>query len=136
MSNIKASVVAENLGETFSTKITVDHHHFLSDESVEVGGQDLAPDPITYLCGALASCTAITLRMYVQRKGWNVPKINVKVNLIKSDPNTRGNNEFYVTVSHSGNLSEEQQARILHIAKACPIHRLLTNPNEITTVVQ
>ena len=136
MANIIASAVAENQGESYSTQITAGQHQFLADEPLETGGKDVAPDPMNYLCAALASCTAITLRMYVQRKGWEVPQITVQVNLIKSAERTTVNNEFYVTVSHSGNLSEEQQARILHIAKACPVHRLLTKPSELITVVQ
>lgn len=79
MTNIIATAEAENRGESYLTQINVDQHDLTADEPIEVGGKDLGPDPMNYLCAALGSCTAITLRMYVQRKGWDVPKINVKV---------------------------------------------------------
>lgn len=83
---------------------------------------------------SLASCTAITLRMYADRKGWPVPEISVTVNLVKGTDMPSGNNTFYSEVSWKGELTPEQEKRLMEIAKACPIHRLLTKPSDVITI--
>jgi putative redox protein len=75
--------------------------------------------------------------MYIQRKQWQVDAINVKVNMVKGDQNPTGVNTFHSEIAITGNLDEAQQQRIIHIAKACPISKLLQKQNEVvTTVVQ
>ena len=108
----------------------------MADESEVVGGKNLGPAPGDYLCMALASCKAMTLRMYAQRKKWNVDIINVKVNLKKGDQLLSGINTFYSDITVTGNFDEEQQQRMLHIAKACPISRLLRKQNEVITILR
>lgn len=54
---------------------------FISDEPQSSGGKDMGPDPYTLLLSSLASCTLVTLRMYIDRKGWNIPSISVNVNM-------------------------------------------------------
>ena len=64
-------------------KCTVEWRHgkFIADESESLGGKDKGPDPTTLLLSSLATCTLATLRMYIDRKGWDVPKIAVSVNV-------------------------------------------------------
>ena len=127
---------AENRGGMYETLVTSGAHTFVADELPELGGKDLGPDPFGYLCGALASCTAITLRMYAGRKDWELPVIRVRVELQKDSDGASGNSRFHTVVTCSGELTEEQEARLLYIARACPVHRLLSHASSITTVLE
>lgn len=111
-------------------------HNVTADEPLKNNGADLGPAPGDLLCMSLASCTAITLRMYVQRKGWNVDEFIVSVNLVKGTETASGNNTFYCSVKWKAELTEAQEKRILEIAKACPIHRLLTKQSDVITVTE
>ena len=80
---------------------------------------------------SLASCTAITLRMYADRKQWNVSKIKVEVASEKMDNKTFFKREILI----EGDIKEDQRQRLLQIANSCPVHRVLTNPIEISTIL-
>lgn len=80
---------------------------------------------------SLASCTAITLRMYADRKQWTVSEIVVTVNMEKQENKT----VFTKSITLSGNLDETQRNRMITIAKACPVHQTLTHPIEINTIL-
>jgi putative redox protein len=115
--------------DQYKTELTMDTHTILADEPRELGGEDLAPSPGDYLRASLASCTAITLRMYANRKGYNVQRIEVKVRSEKLEDKT----VFHAEVHIEGNIDEAVRKRMLQIAKACPIHKVLTHPIEIET---
>ena len=76
MSNFAVAVTKD----TLTTQVSTPNHIGLTDEPIEIGGQNKGPSPYDLLIGALASCTAITLRMYIDRKGWDVQRIRVRVN--------------------------------------------------------
>ena len=128
-------VEAENTGVQFTTSLKSNQFEYLADEPVSMGGKNLGPSPGDYLCMALASCEAMTLRMYIQRKQWDVETINVKVSLSKRDQSPSGVNTFYSEISVKGNIDDEQLQRMLHIAKACPFSRLLQKQNKIETTL-
>lgn len=115
--------------ERYRTEIFDDTHKFLADEPVELGGKDLAPAPGDFLRASLASCTAITLRMYADRKKFPVEKIEVKVGTESRDGKTIFHRKIYIT----GSLDNAQRERMLDIANACPIHKVLVNPIEMIT---
>ena len=94
-----------------------------------MNGTNLGPAPEEFLMVSLASCTAITLRMYANRKNWPVDRIKVEVNFKKIDNKTIFNSEILL----EGLLDDEQRSRLLQIAKVCPVHKTLTNPIEINT---
>src|SRR5690606_35166608 len=100
-----------------------------ADEPAELGGTDTAPTPPEYLMSALASCTAITLRMYADQKKFEVSKIKVQVTYSKEQYKSL----FTVDVSFEGNLNEVQKKRFLEIAGMCPVHKILNNPIQIET---
>ena len=135
MNNIKfiGTAEAENNGAQFTTKMQTNGFDFVADEPKVLGGKNLGPAPGDYLCMALASCKAMTLRMYVQRKQWKVDTIKVKVNLKKGGQLPSGINTFYSDITVTGDFDEDQQQRMLHIAKACPVSRLLRKQNEVIT---
>ena len=136
MSNVLASVKAHNEADILKTTLQAEAFSLVADEPLVYGGQDLGPSPADYLCMALASCQAITLRLYARRKAWSLDAIDVKVDFIKAADAPSGNNSFYVEIALKGNMDAEQRARLLEIAKACPIHRLLGKPVEVITKLQ
>jgi putative redox protein len=136
MSKIIATAEVVNKSESYTSGIQVNQHSLIVDEPLEKGGEDLGPAPGDYLCAALASCKAITLRMYVQRKQWNVDEIKVDVNLMLGTQMSSGNNTFYCQINFKGDLDDEQQKRLLVIANSCPLHRLLSKPSDIVTTIR
>ncbi len=116
----------------YKTELIAANHHLIADEAEEVNGTNLGPAPGQYLMLALASCTAITLRMYADRKQFSLDKIRVEVASEKVDNKTVFTRHIYL----EGNLEEAQQDRLLQIANACPVHKTLTNPIEIKTEIK
>ncbi len=135
MSKIIATAEVTNKGDRYTSKVQVNQHSLTVDEPLEKGGEDLGPAPGDYLCAALASCKAITLRMYVQRKQWNVDEIKVSVNLVSAAQMPSGNNTFYCNINFKGELNDEQQKRLLVIANSCPLHRLMSKPSDLVTEI-
>ncbi len=127
-----AKVSAQIQPEKYVVKIdTPTGNSILSDQKEEAEGNDLGLDPKELLSASLAACTTVTLRMYVDHKGWDVQDINVEVSLeyLKEENITK----IHSVVNVIGNLDEKQRARILSVAKSCPVHKILTNPIEIQT---
>ena len=115
----------------YRTELIASGKTVIADEPEELGGAGSGPAPGEFLMISLASCTAITLRMYADRKRWHVSTIKVEVDSEKIDNKTL----FNMEVSLQGDLEEDQRQRLLQIAKACPVHKVLTNPIEINTVL-
>jgi putative redox protein len=113
----------------FRTELIASGKTVIADEPEELGGTNSGPAPGEFLMISLASCTAITLRMYADRKKWDVSKIKVEVASEKMDNKTFLKRE----ISLEGNLDEDQRQRLLQIANSCPVHKVLTNPIEINT---
>lgn len=133
--NMLASVSASNTGDIYKTEITSGDHVLVADEPLAFGGSASGPAPADYLCMALASCKAITIRMYVQRKGWQLDDVKVKVDFVKADQTITGLHTFFCEIILVGNLSEEQRERVLQIARACPVEKLLSKPNNVLTIM-
>jgi putative redox protein len=107
----------------FSHAISIRDHQLTVDEPRERGGEDEGPNPEELLAASLASCTAITMEMYAQRKGWDVGSIEVDVEFT---PAERGcPTKFGLVLRFPADLSEEQVASLRVIAAKCPIHRTL-----------
>lgn len=106
-------------------------HLFGADEPVEQGGQDTAPAPDELLEASLASCTAITLRMYADRKQWSLDGVEVEVTLERVE----GKTVFTRNITLKGNLDTEQKERLLQIAKLCPVSKTLVGSIEINTSI-
>lgn len=115
----------------YVTELRTETHTVVADEPQDKGGKDLGPSPGDLLRMSLASCTAITLRMYANRKKMDVRKIEVMV----SSNDLEGKTRFHVTVEITGELNDEQHKRMLQIANACPVHKILTNPIKIETAL-
>ncbi|MBO9634676.1 MAG: OsmC family protein, partial [Chitinophagaceae bacterium] len=98
---------------------------FVADEPVRSGGKDSGPDPYTLLLSSLATCTLVTLRMYIERKGWDVPQITVNVNMFQSKKDEENITVFDRDIQFTGDLTLEQKDRLLEIAAACPVSKIL-----------
>lgn len=125
---VAVAVISE---EIYRTELKVRNHTLIADEPEEVGGKNLGPRPGDFLRMSLASCTAITLRMYANRKKFDVQQIEVIISGAEAEGATLLNTEIKIT----GNLDEQQRDRMLQIAKLCPVHKALTNPIKIDTAL-
>jgi len=114
-----------------SHTVEVDGHELVTDELVEDGGHDEGPRPTRLLAAALASCTATTIVLYADRKGWDVEGVSVAVDFAGTPP--RGEKaEFAITVELPPQLDDEQRSRVMVVAGKCPVHRMLVAGAEIT----
>ena len=107
---------------------------FLMDEPEKIEGKDLGPDPYTTLLASLAGCTLSTLRMYIDRKGWNIPGIKISLNLTQVND---GELETIITrdITFSNEVDEETKNRLLLIAEKCPVSKILKHKITIPTTI-
>lgn len=110
----------------YQTILSNSRQELSADEPMDIGGTDLGFAPDELLCAALASCTAITLRMYADRKEWPLEAVRLEISLERD----KASNTTKLTraIELEGDLNEEQRERLLGIANACPVHKTLTNP--------
>jgi putative redox protein len=114
--------VARRTG-AFRHTIDIRHHHLNSDEPEEEGGEDTAPSPQELLAASLASCTAITMEMYAQRKGWDLGYVEVSCDYT---PAERGSpTKFEIVLRLPADAPEDRVEKLKVIAAKCPIHRVL-----------
>ena len=103
--------------------IRIRSHEVTADEPNESGGNDTAPSPQELLAASLASCTAITMEMYAQRKGWDIGPVEVEA---QYSPAERGcPTRFDLVLKLPDDLTDEQVERLRVIAAKCPVHRTL-----------
>ena len=122
-------VIATNKGGLYATELHANNHIIIADEPEENGGKNRGPSPGDFLRMSLASCTAITLRMCATRKNFDVKEIQVNVSSEQIDGETYFNRTIHIT----GHLDQTQHERMLKIANACPVHKVLTHAIHIET---
>lgn len=125
-----ASVQSSSENEKYRVKLTAGNNTITADEPLEKGGGDTAMTPYELLAASLAACTSITLRMYAERKAWDTGTIGVDVE-IEAD---KGNTKFKRSVRFSNALPAEQRERLLAVANACPVHKVLTGTIAVETL--
>jgi putative redox protein len=114
--------VARRTGK-FRHMVDVREHHVGIDEPLDQGGDDSAPSPQEMLAASLASCTAVTMEMYAERKGWDLGYVEVECSYT---PAERGcPTRFDLVLRLPDDASDEQVDRLKVIAAKCPIHRTL-----------
>ena len=119
------------------TTLSDGRHTWTADLDEKAGGKETAPDPHDLLDSALAACTALTLEVYLRRKGWAVTDVHVTIDHVE----TKGEDgkvhyQMRRNVRIEGEIPQEDRQRLLDIANRCPLHRILTGQIEIDTVLQ
>ena len=117
----------------FRTEHRAGAHRWVADEPVAAGGSDEGPTPYDYLLGALSGCTAMTLRMYADRKGWPLEGVHVRMRTARSheadceqcETTPVGITRIEREVELEGPLTDEQRTRLLQIADRCPVKQTL-----------
>ena len=120
------------LGEkNYLVELNTTNHTIMVDEPESLGGSDSYPNPAQYLLSALASCTAITIKMYAKNKGWDVGKISVDVKLKEKLVDGKRIKKMVKAVGFENQLESSQIERLLIIGPKCPISKLLEQPIEM-----
>ena len=127
MAHAKASIGTAN----YAVAITAGHHEISADEGLELGGQDVGATPPELLCAALCACTAITLRMYAERKSWPLRAAHVDAHLRVAEKK----GAISRVLRFEGELDDAQRARLADIAERTPVTLLLKQGVSITTSV-
>ena len=113
----------------FQQALEVGNDHFVSDIDEAKGGNSSGPSPHEYLGAALAACTGMTLKMYAQRKSWDLQDATVTVDIERVNDIEK----FKRSIKLVGVVDAEQSQRLLEIANKCPVHKALTGTIEINT---
>ncbi len=136
------SVVVEESGPgQFADIVRAGRHVLSADEPFSAGGTDTGPSPYEYLLAGLGTCTTMTLRMYVKRKGWAVGRISVLVthdrvhaqDCADCDEKDARLDRITRSIRIEADLDDERRQKLLEIANKCPVHRTLTSKITIET---
>ena len=125
------SEVVVTSGEQLKQIIQAGNHTLIADEPTAAGGSDAGPGPYDFLLAGLGACTSMTLQLYARRKGFPLERVEVRLSqsrIYAEDCADCESKDGYVTridrhITLSGPLSEEQRARLMEIARRCPVHK-------------
>lgn len=131
------------LEDNFTTTIQTENHNFIADEPKSIGGDDYGPSPYDFLSAGLAACTAMTLKLYAQRKKWDLHEVFVYItyskkhgeDLVQSLDKPARFDHLLKKLKFVGNLDDAQQERLKEIASRCPVHRTLLSEIVIETEI-
>lgn len=143
-SNLKSKhqvVASLDNDDGFTTSMKVGNHYMTADEPTSFGGNDFGPSPYELVSAGLSACTAMTVQMYVRRKGWALKNIEVHTSYGKShaedcedcESDAAKIDTFHRAIKLKGDLDEKQIARILQIADKCPVHKTLHSETQVIT---
>jgi putative redox protein len=120
-------------------EIVAGQHRLRADEPEDAGGTDTGPGPYDLLLGALGACTAMTLRLYADRKHWPLEGVEVHLthdrvhaqDCADCESKDARMDQIKMGLTLRGPLTEEQRQRLAEIAKRCPVHRTLAGPTQL-----
>ncbi len=132
MSKTLITAITELDQSKYKTKVFAGGHFIYSDEPAELGGTDEGMTPGALLLASLGSCTAITIRMYADRKEIPLTHIKIELSICPEDAMDKSTT-ITRKIELLGELNDQQRQRLMQIADKCPIHKLLTNSIKIET---
>jgi putative redox protein len=127
--------VVESGDGPYGQFITSGHHVLGADEPIELGGRDTGADPYELLLAALGTCTAMTIRMYANRKGLRLNRVSVQLRHVQRAAGSDIKDRFERVISLDGELSTEERRHLLTIAERCPISQTLKRSSNITSLL-
>ena len=133
MKNLEDDRVVVRTGTSLRTDVRANGYALVADEPIGMGGTDSGPTPYDYLLAALGSCTAMTLRMYADRKKWPLESVTVRLGHRKvyardceeCETKDRKIDRIGLELELRGPLEEAHRRRLFEIAERCPVHRTL-----------
>jgi putative redox protein len=131
--SLEHPVIATIGTEKYKCTVTWRHGKFIADEPESSGGKEKGPDPYTLLLSSLGTCTLATLRMYIDRKGWDIPKISVSVNMYQEVRDGKKVTVIDRDLNFLSPVTGEQRERMVQIAKVCPISKILEGEVQVRT---
>jgi putative redox protein len=135
MENLLENDITGNIGtQKYLCTIAWRNGKLLMDEPSIIGGNDLGPDPFSTLLASLAGCTLSTLRMYIDRKGWDIPEINIALNMSQEN-DAELTTTISRTISFPAAIEDDIKNRLLIIAEKCPVSKILKNKVLINTTI-
>jgi len=137
-------IVARTGEQGYTTEIKAGNHLFFADEPESVGGNNLGPTPYDFLLAGLGACTAMTLRMYADRKEIDLKEIKVHLQHSKiyakdcadCENSTSKIDNIERIIEVEGNFTDETKNRLLEIADKCPVHKTLSSEIKIVTSIK
>ncbi len=128
--------VVESGNGPYGQFITAGRHVLSADEPESVGGRDTGPDPFELLLAGLGSCTAMTIRMYAERRKMPLRRVEVRLRHVQRATEAKGlTDKFERIITLEGDLSEEERERLKSIADRCPVSQTLSRGSEIATLL-
>lgn len=109
--------------QKYKTELQSRNHIVIADEPIDVGGQDMGFTPSELLQSSLAACSAMTIRMYADRKKWNLEKVIVNVGFKRHI--STGEVTFKKEIELSGDLTNEEKQKLLDMGSKCPIEKMI-----------
>ena len=129
----RPSAIADDSGHGgVQILITAGPVRFTGDLTPDDGGLDVGPNPHDLVAAGLAACTAQTLRLYAKRKAWALGAVRVEVKW-RREPGWLPADVFERVITLDGDLDEAQRARLMEIAEACPVHKMLVAGSKVET---
>ncbi len=126
-------VIASIGTEKYKCTVEWRHGKFITDEPESAGGKDMGTDPTTLLLSYLGTCTMATLRMYIDRKGWDIPTISVSVNMYQEEKDGKNVTVIDRDLNFLSPVTDEQRERLIQIAKVCPVSKILEGEIHLRT---
>lgn len=133
MDNFTSTITASIGTQPYLTSVKWSRGEIIADEPAENGGSGIHPDPFSLLAASLASCTLITLRMYIDRKQWNITDIKLDIKILQERKGIQMHTSFIKTFDFIPAVTDEQKDRLMLIADKCPVAKTLSGQIELVS---